>query len=173
MSARYVYDPFGNVLAKSGPLADANTYRFSSQEYHQPSGLLLYMYRPYDPNLQRFLNRDPIQELGGLNLYGLVGNSPVAYVDPFGLDWASWPFIGPVISNAQLNDFARRLQDREGNYFRDNNDAMRYMNERNHRSNLNNWQSGDLGAVRVCADLTSAIANTYLIAATAVTLRRW
>src|SRR5207247_6303496 len=78
-------------------------------------------------------------------------------------------FIGPVVSDDRLNDFARGLHDREGNNFRDYNDAMRYMNERNHRSNLNNWQSGDLGAVRVCTDLTSAIANTYLIAATAVT----
>ena len=30
--AKYIYDPFGNILSKSGPLADANTYRFSSQE---------------------------------------------------------------------------------------------------------------------------------------------
>src|SRR5207249_10809055 len=52
--ARYEYDPFGNILSKSGPVADANTYLFSSQEYHQPSGLLLYLYRAYDPNLQRF-----------------------------------------------------------------------------------------------------------------------
>ena len=37
--ARYTYDPFGNTLSKSGPLADANLYRFSSKESHQPSGL--------------------------------------------------------------------------------------------------------------------------------------
>ena len=30
-------------------------------------------------------NRDPIQEAGGLNLYGYVGNDPVNYYDPFGL----------------------------------------------------------------------------------------
>src|SRR5439155_13167286 len=72
--ARYAYDPFGNILSKAGPLADANTYRFSSQEYHQQSGLLLYLYRAYDPNLQRFINRDPIEEAGGINLYGFSRN---------------------------------------------------------------------------------------------------
>jgi len=82
-------DPFGNTLSKSGPLADANTYRFSSQEYHQPSGLSLYLNRAYDPNLQRWLNRDPIEERGGLNLYGSLGNDPVNAVDPLGL-WNLW-----------------------------------------------------------------------------------
>ena len=39
-----------------------------------------------DPNLHRFINRDPIQELGGLNLYGFVGNNPLGRVDLWGLD---------------------------------------------------------------------------------------
>ena len=32
-------------------------------------------------------SRDPIEEQGGLNLYGFVGNNPINRVDPFGL----WP----------------------------------------------------------------------------------
>src|SRR5213079_3624599 len=85
--AKYIYDPFGNILAKSGPLADANTYRFSSQEYHQNSVLLIYLRRAYDPNLQRWLNRDPIGEEGGINLDGYVGNNPINFYDPLGLVW--------------------------------------------------------------------------------------
>src|SRR5439155_9219700 len=84
--AKYSYDPFGNVLSKSGPLADANTYRFSSQEYHQNSGLLLYLYRAYDPNLQRFINSDPIEEEAGINLHSLVQNYPIGLIDLWGLD---------------------------------------------------------------------------------------
>jgi len=39
-------------------------YRFSSKEIHVNSGLYYYGYRWYAPNLQRWLNRDPINELG-------------------------------------------------------------------------------------------------------------
>jgi RHS repeat-associated protein len=62
--AKYLYDTFGNMISKSGLLADANLYRFSSKEAHPNSGLVYYLYRYYDPNLQRWPNRDPILEPG-------------------------------------------------------------------------------------------------------------
>jgi RHS repeat-associated protein len=54
---------------------------------------VLYWGRPYDPNLQRWLQRDPIGERGGISLYQFVGNNPVNFVDPFGLDPAFSPGI--------------------------------------------------------------------------------
>src|SRR6202012_3545338 len=65
--AKYVYDAFGNLIAKSGPLADANLYRFSSKEAHLNSGLVYYLYRYYDANLQRWLNRDPLGDFAVFN----------------------------------------------------------------------------------------------------------
>ena len=41
-------------------------------------------YRFYEPNLQRWLNRDPIEERGGINLYALLENDPIGTIDPFG-----------------------------------------------------------------------------------------
>ena len=87
--AKYLYESFGNIISQTGPLADANLYRFSTKEFHQPSGLVYYLYRYYEPNLQRWLNRDPIGERGGKNLYGFVANEPLDKYDPFGED------IGP------------------------------------------------------------------------------
>jgi RHS repeat-associated protein len=95
--ASYQYDPFGNTISQSGILADANVYRFSSKEFHAKSGLYYYLLRFYDPNSQRWINRDPMQELFGLNMYAFVRNSPVAAIDLLGLaengDWGGtwWP----------------------------------------------------------------------------------
>jgi len=83
--AKYIYDSFGNTLSSGGPLADANLYRFSSKEYHSGSGLYSFGFRFFEPSLQRWSNRDPIEEEGGLNLYSFVGNRPVSKIDSFGL----------------------------------------------------------------------------------------
>jgi RHS repeat-associated protein len=62
LQASYRYDPFGNLISSSGSQASANVYRFSSKEIHPNSGFYYYLYRWYEPNLQRWLNRDPIAE---------------------------------------------------------------------------------------------------------------
>ncbi len=86
MLARYSYDPYGNLLGLSGPLAEANRYRFSSKEWNGNAGVYYYGYRFYDGGLQRWLNRDPIGAWGGMNLFQFVGNAPPIKGDPFGLD---------------------------------------------------------------------------------------
>jgi RHS repeat-associated protein len=94
LAASYRYDPFGNTISSSGSLAAANVYRFSSKECHVNSGMYYYLYRFYDPNLQRWINRDPSGEDGGLNLYAYVGNILVNEIDPLGLTWGSnWNFF--------------------------------------------------------------------------------
>ena len=84
--AQYAYDPYGNTLAMSGPLASANLYRFSSKEYHPNSGTAYYLYRYYDPNLQRWLNRDPIEEEGAINLFEYAFSNPLNLIDSYGLE---------------------------------------------------------------------------------------
>jgi RHS repeat-associated protein len=103
--ARYSYDPFGNQLGIGGPLAEANSFRFSSKERHANSGLYYYGFRFYDPSSQGWGHRDPLREGGfetlrrhkapsfrltavrvdGPNLYAFVGNNSVNGVDPWGL----------------------------------------------------------------------------------------
>jgi hypothetical protein len=46
---------------------------------------MYYGYRHYDPQTGRFLGRDPIQEQGGVNLYGFVGNDGVSRIDLLGM----------------------------------------------------------------------------------------
>lgn len=98
--ARYLYDPFGNTLAISGPKAFINPYRFSSKPIHDASGKYDFLRRWYDPSIQRWLNRDPIGELGGINLYRYVGNNPVNSIDLLGLCPGDfWDLFGNGLNN--------------------------------------------------------------------------
>src|SRR6266498_4102449 len=96
--------PYGRAISQSGTLASANLYRFSSKEInlnYPDAGLYYYGYRWYDPNLQRWLNRDPsgdgasivyaansfdpsIEEIEGPNLYSFLANTPTGLWDAFG-----------------------------------------------------------------------------------------
>ena len=113
-AARYRYDPYGNVISLAenlGFLGTPNTYRFSSKMVDLKTGLYYYGYRWYSQNLQRWVNRDPIDELGFMlltqmkdvfsmeeekNLYAFVLNNPVTIVDMYGLrgfwksKWFPW-----------------------------------------------------------------------------------
>ena len=42
-------------------------------------------HRFYNPDSGRWLNRDPIEEEGGLNIYGFVDNEPISNVDLHGM----------------------------------------------------------------------------------------
>jgi RHS repeat-associated protein len=43
--------------------------------------------RYYSSSQGRFLGRDPIQEKGGLNLYGFCRNNPISIIDRLGQEW--------------------------------------------------------------------------------------
>jgi RHS repeat-associated protein len=49
----------------------------------------------YEPGLQRWINRDPIAERGGVNLYEFVESNPVHHVDPWGFRAIPFPWPSP------------------------------------------------------------------------------
>jgi RHS repeat-associated protein len=85
IAAQYEYGPFGEVIRATGPMAKVNPFRWSTQYQDDETDLVMYPARPYNPSTGRFLCKDPIEELGGLNLYAFVANNPVNRFDPFGL----------------------------------------------------------------------------------------
>jgi RHS repeat-associated protein len=88
VAARFAYDAFGRVISESiaqGLEPKAFTFRFSSKYQDVETGLNYYGFRYYDPELGRWLNRDPIGARGGLNLYGFVGNKSSDRWDYLGL----------------------------------------------------------------------------------------
>jgi RHS repeat-associated protein len=84
LSAVYEYDAFGQEIRSTGPASDAQPYRFSTKYTERGTGLVYYGYRWYDAVKGRWVSRDPIEEDGGLNLYGMVGNDSLSNIDVLG-----------------------------------------------------------------------------------------
>ncbi len=57
----------------------------------------------YDPGTQRWLNRDPIQERGGINLFGYVGNNSIDNIDSNGELWGQLFLAGLILAD-QIKD---------------------------------------------------------------------
>ena len=83
--AEYEYGPYGEPLRATGPYAEENPFPFSTKYLDTETGLYYYGFRYYTPEVGRFLNRDPLGESDGANLYGFVGNNPVNNWDYLGL----------------------------------------------------------------------------------------
>ena len=124
LDAKYEYAAFGEPLRVGGTAsADDNPFRFSTKYLDsdgarkrvdgdaegvarraeeagalwalmRQSGLIYYGFRYYSPSLGRFLNRDPLGELGGATLYAFVENDPVN----------GWDYLGMSVMCGVLND---------------------------------------------------------------------
>jgi|GEM_PF-2876904 len=92
----YEYDAWGDItdiVQNEGfDNAPLNTYiidnplRYSGRYHEVAPNLYYYAFRHYSPVLKRWLSRDPIEEEGGLNLYGFLNNDPINYFDSLGLE---------------------------------------------------------------------------------------
>ncbi len=120
LKARYSYDPYGRRIKVSGTL-DAD-FGFTGHYYHTGSGLYLTLYRAYDANAGRWLNRDPLfnrdqiapKEISALeslkatrfgmneadNLYQYVYNRPINSIDKLGLRFGLSQQTWCVVSNS-------------------------------------------------------------------------
>jgi insecticidal toxin complex protein TccC len=77
------YYPFGATAwyARGSEVdVDYKTVRYSGKEMDD-SGLYYYGARYYAPWLQRWLSADPAGAVDGLNLYAMVGNNPIRFID--------------------------------------------------------------------------------------------
>ncbi|MDH0746227.1 glycosyltransferase [Pseudomonas sp. GD03842] len=77
------YYPYGETAwfaARSEVEATYKTVRYSGKE-RDATGLYYYGLRYYAPWLMRWINPDPMGEVGTLNLYKMVNNSPLVFVD--------------------------------------------------------------------------------------------
>lgn len=92
----YDYDEFGsfrifdaeNLQIPSSSLD--NPFFFTGREYDAEIGYYYYRARTFNANIGRFLQRDPLGFIDGLNTYSYVNNNPVINTDPLGLFSFVW-----------------------------------------------------------------------------------
>ncbi len=89
--ATYTYDAWGNIVSKSGSMADINPFRYRGYYYDTETGFYYLQTRYYDPSIRQFINADnyellPIlsQTIGQLNLYAYANNNPIMLTDETG-----------------------------------------------------------------------------------------
>jgi len=78
----YAYDVWGNVLQQTGTIE--NSFVFTGRERDSETSLYYYRARSYEPQIGRFLQKDPLGGDQGKNLYPYVQNNPVNRIDPSG-----------------------------------------------------------------------------------------
>jgi insecticidal toxin complex protein TccC len=89
------YYPYGGTAVWSGKNASETKYKFVrySGKERDATGLYYYGFRYYAAWLGRWLNPDPAGTVDGLNLYRMVGNNPINYMDPDGKNRISKEFV--------------------------------------------------------------------------------
>ncbi|MGN0846405.1 MAG: RHS repeat-associated core domain-containing protein, partial [Kiritimatiellia bacterium] len=129
--ATYVYDAFGNTISQSGALASTFRHRFSTKYFDAETGLHYYGYRFYSPPLMRWINRDPIEEAGGVNVYAFCGNGVVFKFDRDGRAYfalrplANMPWLG-LVSHNILDDLLNTEIAHEHLFFEDGKSPSNY-----------------------------------------------
>ena len=98
----------------------------------------------YDASVGRWVNRDPINEAGGINMHAFVDNDPVKQFDPFGL-------LPPSNQTCQalrrkIENLEKEIQDRTRELYEDplglpgsvpGDDAKPSLSKRGHQKILN------------------------------------
>ena len=79
ITATYDQDAFGNVLN-----GNSAGFHLITKDYNSDIGLYYFYQRWYDPEIGRFIKKDPLLNTSQINKYDFCFSSPVNYIDPTG-----------------------------------------------------------------------------------------
>jgi len=93
--AEYQYYPYGGTYSEETSGEDfGNSYKYTGQEEDSEIGLYYYGSRYYNPEVTKFMSRDPavyderflemLRDPQSFNTYAYVRNNPIKYIDPSG-----------------------------------------------------------------------------------------
>ena len=86
----YDYDPYGKVTMQNATgnaitaSSIGNNILFTGRELDPETGLYYYRARTMNPNIGRFMQKDPLMYVDGMNNLEYVRGNPIIFVDPSG-----------------------------------------------------------------------------------------
>jgi RHS repeat-associated protein len=104
LASRYDFGPFGEMeVIQQGQAID---FAYTGHFLHSTSGLYLTHHRPLDSTTARWLNRDPLGEKTGINLYSYVDNNAINAIDPMGLTKIYGNWCGPDWTGGRVEEYS-------------------------------------------------------------------
>lgn len=95
-----VYDSFGNILSDSNPSFDL-PFGFAGGLYDPATGLVKFGVRDYDPDIGRWLEREPLRLLAGPDEYSYCRSDPIGFRDTTG--------TAPINLKARSEEYSGQL----------------------------------------------------------------
>ncbi|HOW52262.1 MAG TPA: RHS repeat-associated core domain-containing protein [bacterium] len=99
------YDEFGNITAETGTYD--LPFGFAGGIRDTDTGLTKFGARWYDPEVGRWISKEPLGFAGSMNFYTYAGNDPVNRVDVSGLKWEI--IKNPYWTEAQNTAFVKMV----------------------------------------------------------------
>ncbi len=124
ITQRNHYYPFGTAFAEKYDDGKNQPYKYNGKELDQMHGLNLYDYsaRYYESAIGRFTSIDPHAEnYYSWSPYVYVGNNPLKYIDPTGMDWYLNEQTGETYYNSKITDNTTSYKDQTYTRIGDNN----------------------------------------------------
>jgi RHS repeat-associated protein len=104
--ASYRYAPFGELIDAIGDNI-FNPWRYTGRRFEFELETYNYRARQYDPQIGRFVQRDPEGMVDGTNLFTYTMNDPMGYNDPLGMSRgernSEHTFPDPLATSEDLN----------------------------------------------------------------------
>jgi RHS repeat-associated protein len=128
---RYHYSPYGEVthleanysVKTTQASSVGNEFLFTGRRLDPETGLQYSRWRYLHLQMGRWLTRDPIGYLGGMNLYAYVGGKPLTFTDP---DGKVAVIVGVIIGGVVIHQCCKKASDMAFEKFPDSGDSFRH-----------------------------------------------
>jgi RHS repeat-associated protein len=118
---RYFYEPYGTTIITDGDGSNtrtsstySNPIMWTGQRYDSNNNLYHFWARTYSPELGRWLQRDPLGYVDGMNLYEYVSSNPMTFLDSLGLEinwWNPFTWGNPTKSDDEWHGMMKKNRD--------------------------------------------------------------